>query len=376
MAQFFPSQDSLQEVIFASLAALPLLYCLQEGVGFVLSDQIEKFENFSSLYSEGKNINCENENIQSDLTIEKLRNTLVCIEGVIRPLIDGDTLTSINNTDCVYIQETEYQNKKLSNIEVRTKPWCLGGWEKKNTFQKKCFVIDQDAFHRLVEVSDRPPPVLQSKMENFEILRPGGKRTTKRQWWDIFSSDHVTTQAILPTLTRSAFVGKLVLNSDGNFLLTSHHTLGFQVGYIPFQILSTYCHEQSMFFKNVLFVWKGSCRFLGWMAGCVFVGATVLYFARKYHLFPFHPPRGNNQPNRVEEDNEERSETSSDEEEEAKDDFPRIQSTLCVICLDLQRNVLIKPCMHFCLCANCARSIQQCPVCRIQIDSQEVVYNV
>ncbi len=41
-------------------------------------------------------------------------------------------------------------------------------------------------------------------------------------------------------------------------------------------------------------------------------------------------------------------------------------STDCVVCVDRPRDCLID-CVHFCLCCDCAASLQQCPICRAAI---------
>ena len=44
---------------------------------------------------------------------------------------------------------------------------------------------------------------------------------------------------------------------------------------------------------------------------------------------------------------------------------------LCVVCLEEEKEVLLLPCSHLCLCSACAQSImastKQCPVCRSAI---------
>ena len=48
---------------------------------------------------------------------------------------------------------------------------------------------------------------------------------------------------------------------------------------------------------------------------------------------------------------------------------------LCVICVDAPREVLLKPCKHFCLCSKCTNRLRECPICKQQIWKTEVIYN-
>ena len=36
----------------------------------------------------------------------------------------------------------------------------------------------------------------------------------------------------------------------------------------------------------------------------------------------------------------------------------------CVVCMDEKKTHIILPCGHYCVCAKCAASLTQCPVCR------------
>ena len=49
--------------------------------------------------------------------------------------------------------------------------------------------------------------------------------------------------------------------------------------------------------------------------------------------------------------------------------------SLCIICLDTPREVLLKPCKHYCSCSSCTSSIRECPICKQQIRETEVIYN-
>ena len=43
------------------------------------------------------------------------------------------------------------------------------------------------------------------------------------------------------------------------------------------------------------------------------------------------------------------------------------ETCVCCICLSLQRNILLYPCRHFVVCAECIQQIQTCPICRESI---------
>ena len=52
------------------------------------------------------------------------------------------------------------------------------------------------------------------------------------------------------------------------------------------------------------------------------------------------------------------------------------EKKLCVVCLDNKRELLLRPCNHFCLCSNCLRLIDnKCPVCRGNILYTERIYD-
>jgi hypothetical protein len=40
----------------------------------------------------------------------------------------------------------------------------------------------------------------------------------------------------------------------------------------------------------------------------------------------------------------------------------------CVVCLDREREVVLHPCRHYCLCLECSNRLRQCPMCRRQIE--------
>lgn len=54
----------------------------------------------------------------------------------------------------------------------------------------------------------------------------------------------------------------------------------------------------------------------------------------------------------------------------------QIADYLCQICLDAQRDCILEPCMHFCLCSGCVTRLQEakCPICRRTIEFYQNVF--
>ena len=50
-------------------------------------------------------------------------------------------------------------------------------------------------------------------------------------------------------------------------------------------------------------------------------------------------------------------------------------ATVCIVCLENKKRVLLYPCKHLCLCKDCSKSVtDQCPVCRTQIDKRDEIF--
>ena len=55
---------------------------------------------------------------------------------------------------------------------------------------------------------------------------------------------------------------------------------------------------------------------------------------------------------------------------------PAVQELkLCVICLDKERDMVLTPCFHLCLCTECSVPLTRCPLCRNEIVSKNKVYS-
>ena len=50
--------------------------------------------------------------------------------------------------------------------------------------------------------------------------------------------------------------------------------------------------------------------------------------------------------------------------------------SLCVVCLDATRKMLLKPCNHYCLCYDCLQGLRECPVCKRRIQTTEKIFHV
>jgi hypothetical protein len=50
------------------------------------------------------------------------------------------------------------------------------------------------------------------------------------------------------------------------------------------------------------------------------------------------------------------------------------EQKMCVVCLDLEKTVLLLPCRHVCVCKVCSRQIDNCPVCRGYIEDKINVF--
>jgi hypothetical protein len=52
-------------------------------------------------------------------------------------------------------------------------------------------------------------------------------------------------------------------------------------------------------------------------------------------------------------------------------------SKLCCVCMEGERQVLLMPCRHLCVCRGCSEDerLKDCPICRSEIRERMVVYS-
>ena len=56
-----------------------------------------------------------------------------------------------------------------------------------------------------------------------------------------------------------------------------------------------------------------------------------------------------------------------------RNDGPNVNT--CAVCLANERTILLKPCKHFCMCAECAVQLTFCPVCNTRTTKRERIYS-
>ena len=49
--------------------------------------------------------------------------------------------------------------------------------------------------------------------------------------------------------------------------------------------------------------------------------------------------------------------------------------SLCIVCMDAKREVLLKPCNHYCLCSGCSKGLRECPMCKKKKRKAEKIFH-
>jgi len=50
------------------------------------------------------------------------------------------------------------------------------------------------------------------------------------------------------------------------------------------------------------------------------------------------------------------------------------EQKLCVVCLVENKNMLLMPCKHLCMCSKCAVGLDECPICRTTVEERVSVF--
>ncbi|XP_057380032.1 mitochondrial E3 ubiquitin protein ligase 1-like [Daphnia carinata] len=297
----------------------------------------------------------------------------VCLRGIVEPLDKSKLLKSTDNKSTGVIQKII--TKEVAKVRNWTRLWVHEERIVKNFQHEVPWGLKSQ------EISNPPVFLLNVKIAN-------ATKQTVVQVIEGLTADRLDIAVVRNEFTPAAFspsgwlggwvsgvqlkgineveemvidgslmtaVGELVVSSDGTMQLrspsNSDQALPFILSTLPYSaLLSTY--------ETRISVCKWSLFFFGG------VGIVLCYLMiRKIHDGRRHAR---------EEDDILRDLCESRRSTGENDDLPEEQR--CVICLVRNREVIVLPCGHFCLCADCMVGIRRenilqrnCPMCRQRI---------
>jgi hypothetical protein len=281
---------------------------------------------------------------------------LVCIRGILYP--ENKTLKSFDSTPSVLVETTRQHCK--DDVVRDIVPFFLSGWKVNGKIDSSDVKVDIEAFRRSRESllvgdcgTDR---LVEGSYRHISDFKNGGNRHFERSWSEFFSSrqNRILTSVCLPCGAQSSIIGRLLVSTDGHFLITAHPSLGLILStHISFSQATKICHDISTsytLYANTL----SACSWCLTLGASVCFTVGVYHFATKYLNFP---PASFGSSNPAQQHQES-------------------SSLSCVICLDAQREVLVKPCNHLAMCMACGsnRAIILCPLCRHTIRGRVRVY--
>ena len=89
-------------------------------------------------------------------------------------------------------------------------------------------------------------------------------------------------------------------------------------------------------------------------------------------MYPYLPVKNNN-INIINKDNDNLKEQNKKDINNVNDGEEN-DNMKCVICLENDKSYLFMPCKHVCCCEKCSKEINQCPICRKNIESSFKIY--
>ena len=304
---------------------------------------------------------------------------------------------------------------------VEQVPWCLTSYDSKGPM----VAIDREMVRQtLSSTRTIPGTEQQAQQQDISVLndiakrrqvgyfRSAGIEHISRTWWDFFTlQPHKTlVNHILPVLTKCSMIGTITLNTDGDYLLTAHPKYGFSlfsdIAFVPMAA----AHRASALYWEQM---ASRCGILRSSFVCGFVLSLGLCVFSKYRpgvlsraVRPYLPRYGDQggseravpspstpsprPPGNVSCSDNSHTSRSSITIGHLFTSSPTSNIHMCVICLSEARTVLVRPCLHLCLCLACYRdnydnanntgpsaieNTRECPICRDAIESCEVIYN-
>ena len=151
-----------------------------------------------------------------------------------------------------------------------------------------------------------------------------------------------TIEEMLPVSTTLTGIGEITLNEDGISIGPPKAGLTYYLSQLTLDAIIRQLQSGKR-------VWKILSSIFACVGGILFLVSLYFHYKRQHE--------------RREEENLFRMM----EEHGVVGDDGEVRQEACVICMDRPRNVVILECGHICCCLNCARQVNNCPVCRRQI---------
>ena len=51
----------------------------------------------------------------------------------------------------------------------------------------------------------------------------------------------------------------------------------------------------------------------------------------------------------------------------------KISEQDCILCVDIRANIVLQPCQHTGFCHICAEKLENCPICRTEIEDRKLI---
>lgn len=150
-----------------------------------------------------------------------------------------------------------------------------------------------------------------------------------------------TIEEMLPVSTTLTGIGEITLNEDGISIGPPKAGLTYYLSQLTLDAIIRQLQSGKR-------VWKILSSIFACVGGILFLVSLYFHYKRQHE--------------RQEQENLFRM-----MEHDAVGDDGEVRQEACVICMDRPRNVVILDCGHICCCLDCARQVNNCPVCRRQI---------
>lgn len=333
---------------------------------------------------------------------------------------ESSNLQGMNGRPCAVsiLSTVEHYNEDphLGKVVARTikqVPWCLTSYDSRRVAK---VLIDEDSMIQglttLLGPNSASSPLLelaQTGKQECGFLRQDGVEKHPKTWWELFTlcPNTSTVCHVLPVLSRCSMIGAITLNTEGEYLLTMHPKYGFFLFRdISFQAMAAVYKLSADYWAKQ----AGRCVTLrtGFYSGVVFWAGMFVFNRlypgsihrklREWKRYLFGGRGGGNGGGGGDIQWMQRQAAARAAAEAASShnntfvnagahggggvglSNMNMNMNMCVVCLSEARTVLVRPCLHLCLCNSCYTSnytdiASTCPICREVIEDHEVVFN-